>query len=134
MTTDRRLTFVASSVSHLRRSVWFHRDVLAVPLGEADHDAEKRAPGQDGTLPGPRRQHREHHRSARFVGQLVSRLRGRVVSGRGDFSYWMNELSAHYERKTGVSLYPGTLDLKLDEGGSCHAAESPPHWAACRET
>ncbi len=44
----------------------------------------------------------------------MNRLRGTVVSGRGDFSYWMEKLADHYERKTGVSLYPGTLNLALD--------------------
>lgn len=41
-------------------------------------------------------------------------LQGSVVSGRGDFSYWMEKLSALYEQKTGVVLYPGTLNLELD--------------------
>jgi riboflavin kinase len=40
-------------------------------------------------------------------------LRGRVVSGIGDFSYWMNRLADHYERKTGLRLFPGTLNLQL---------------------
>jgi CTP-dependent riboflavin kinase len=42
------------------------------------------------------------------------RLRGRVVSGRGDFSYWIEKLSSHYQQKTGMRLYPGTLNLQLD--------------------
>jgi riboflavin kinase, archaea type len=42
-------------------------------------------------------------------------LRGKVVSGLGDFSYWMEKLSSHYERKTGMRLFPGTLNLALPE-------------------
>ena len=45
-------------------------------------------------------------------GMMV--LRGRVVSGLGSFSYWIGQLQDHYERKTGMRLYPGTLNLQLD--------------------
>ena len=41
-------------------------------------------------------------------------LRGQVVSGVGSFAYWIKQLQDHYERKTGMVLYPGTLKLKLD--------------------
>jgi len=41
-------------------------------------------------------------------------LRGRVVSGVGSFAYWIGQLQDHYQRKTGVILYPGTLNLRLD--------------------
>jgi riboflavin kinase, archaea type len=41
-------------------------------------------------------------------------LRGQVVSGVGSFAYWIKQLQGHYERKTGMILYPGTLNLKLD--------------------
>ena len=42
-------------------------------------------------------------------------LRGRVVSGMGNFGYWIDRLAHHYERKTGMKLYPGTLNVALDE-------------------
>ena len=42
-------------------------------------------------------------------------LRGRVVSGMGNFSVWIEKLRDHYLRKTGMLLFPGTLNLQLDE-------------------
>jgi riboflavin kinase len=40
-------------------------------------------------------------------------LRGRLVSGRGDFGVWIGRLGDLYENKTGMRLYPGTLNLEL---------------------
>jgi riboflavin kinase len=40
-------------------------------------------------------------------------LRGRVVSGRGDFGQWIERLGSFYEQKTGMRLYPGTLNVEL---------------------
>jgi riboflavin kinase len=42
-------------------------------------------------------------------------LRGKVESGIGDFGRWIEKLEAHYERKTGMKLYPGTLNIRLTE-------------------
>ena len=42
-------------------------------------------------------------------------LTGRVVTGVGNFSYWIERLQEHYRRKTGASLFPGTLNVQLDE-------------------
>lgn len=42
-------------------------------------------------------------------------LRGRVESGIGDFSGWIAKLNAHYERKTGMKFFPGTLNVRLAE-------------------
>ena len=42
-------------------------------------------------------------------------LRGNVVSGVGNFSYWIDKLRDHYLRKTGMSLFPGTLNVSLAE-------------------
>ena len=42
-------------------------------------------------------------------------LRGKVESGIGDFGGWIEKLGAHYERKTGMKLYPGTLNIRLEE-------------------
>ncbi|HYL35374.1 MAG TPA: DUF120 domain-containing protein [Bryobacteraceae bacterium] len=43
----------------------------------------------------------------------MERLRGRVVSGQGDFGTWIERLSKLYEQKTGMLLYPGTLNVEL---------------------
>ncbi len=42
-------------------------------------------------------------------------LSGKVVSGMGNFSYWIEKLHDHYLRKTGMNLFPGTLNIQLDE-------------------
>jgi len=42
-------------------------------------------------------------------------LRGKVESGIGDFGRWIEKLDAHYERKTGMKLYPGTLNVRLTD-------------------
>jgi riboflavin kinase len=43
------------------------------------------------------------------------RLYGRVRSGMGDFSYWLAKLQPHYRAKTGMDLFPGTLNVELPE-------------------
>ena len=43
----------------------------------------------------------------------MSRVRGKVVSGRADFGIWIERLSSFYEQKTGMRLYPGTLNVEL---------------------
>jgi riboflavin kinase, archaea type len=42
-------------------------------------------------------------------------LVGKVISGMGNFSFWIDKLQEHYLRKTGMHLYPGTLNLQLEE-------------------
>jgi len=44
----------------------------------------------------------------------VTILRGRVRTGRGDFGKWIGRLQSHYREKTGLSLYPGTLNVELE--------------------
>ena len=36
-----------------------------------------------------------------------------MVSGRSDFGFWIERLSSFYEQKTGLRLYPGTLNIEL---------------------
>ena len=42
-------------------------------------------------------------------------LKGRVVTGVGNFSYWIEKLQEHYREKTNMRLFPGTLNIELDE-------------------
>jgi len=42
-------------------------------------------------------------------------LKGVVLSGMGNFSYWIEKLESFYSQKTGMRLYPGTLNLRLPE-------------------
>ena len=42
------------------------------------------------------------------------KLFGKVASGMGNFAYWIEKLAEHYERKTGVKLFPGTLNVRLE--------------------
>ena len=41
------------------------------------------------------------------------KLLGTVGSGKGDFAQWIAKLGDHYERKTGLRLFPGTLNVHL---------------------
>lgn len=43
------------------------------------------------------------------------KLAGNVCSGKGDFAQWIAKLGDHYERKTGMRLFPGTLNVLLQE-------------------
>ena len=43
----------------------------------------------------------------------MSCVRGKVVSGRSDFGFWIERLQSFYEMKTGMRLYPGTLNIEL---------------------
>lgn len=42
-------------------------------------------------------------------------LTGRVASGTGDLARWMTVHAAAYATATGMALYPGSLNLVLDE-------------------
>jgi CTP-dependent riboflavin kinase len=43
-------------------------------------------------------------------------LRGEIRTGKGDFSYWLGKLEPFYSRKTGMRLFPGTLNIHLTSG------------------
>lgn len=43
------------------------------------------------------------------------KLVGKVGSGKGDFAQWIAKLGDHYARKTGMRLFPGTLNVHLDQ-------------------
>ena len=42
-------------------------------------------------------------------------LRGVVRSGLGDFGFWIAKLQEYYWAKTGMKMFPGTLNLELPE-------------------
>jgi riboflavin kinase len=42
------------------------------------------------------------------------KLSGRVETGMGDCARWIEQLGEHYFGKTGMVLYPGTLNVRLD--------------------
>jgi riboflavin kinase, archaea type len=42
-------------------------------------------------------------------------LQGVVESGIGNFGTWIALLQDHYERKTGMLLFPGTLNIRLKQ-------------------
>ena len=42
-------------------------------------------------------------------------LRGRVTSGRGDLARWMTEYADLYQEVTGIRLFPGSLNVAMDE-------------------
>ena len=42
-------------------------------------------------------------------------LKGKVVSGLGEAKIWVNKIKKIFEAKTGMKLYEGTLNVKLDE-------------------
>lgn len=46
---------------------------------------------------------------------VVPALRGTVISGRGDLAQWMENYRDLYERVTGVALFPGSLNVLLDQ-------------------
>ena len=54
-------------------------------------------------------------RAVRFSALSASNIRfiRRVVSGVSSFGFWIERLSTFYEQKTGMRLYPGTLNIEL---------------------
>lgn len=42
-------------------------------------------------------------------------LKGKVKSGLGEAGYWMKKAESAFERKTGVKLFHGTLNIELKE-------------------
>jgi riboflavin kinase len=43
-------------------------------------------------------------------------LSGEIRTGKGNFSYWLDKLTLYYTRKTGLRLFPGTLNVHLSTG------------------
>jgi riboflavin kinase len=51
-------------------------------------------------------------------------LRGEIRTGVGNFSFWLHKLEPYYTRKTGMRLFPGTLNVHLT-GGSYTTPTNP---------
>ena len=58
------------------------------------------------------------------MGEL---LRGRVQAGKGDASRWLGLFNAAYSRKLRMSVYPGSLNLALDQDFDWFATRYEPH-------
>jgi len=43
-------------------------------------------------------------------------LSGEIRTGKANFSYWLDKLALYYTRKTGLRLFPGTLNVHLSTG------------------
>lgn len=54
-------------------------------------------------------------------------LVGRVQSGEGDASRWLERFNAAYSRKLGMPVFPGSLNLALPQPFDWHASELEPH-------
>lgn len=53
-------------------------------------------------------------------------LRGRVQSGKGDAARWLSKFNEAYARKTGMAVFPGSLNVALDQAFDWSAAELQP--------
>jgi hypothetical protein len=42
-------------------------------------------------------------------------LKGKIISEVGQFSQWMEKLEKYYSFKTGVKLFPATLQIQVEE-------------------
>ena len=53
-------------------------------------------------------------------------LRGRVQSGKGDAARWLSKFNEAYAHKTGMAVFPGSLNVALDRAFDWSAAELQP--------
>jgi CTP-dependent riboflavin kinase len=54
-------------------------------------------------------------------------LTGSIQSGKNDASYWLQRFHAPYRRKTGMSIFPGSLNLELEGSFDWYAKQYQPH-------
>ncbi|KAA0546864.1 hypothetical protein FZW96_12770 [Bacillus sp. BGMRC 2118] len=47
-------------------------------------------------------------------------LKGKIISGIGEFAQWMESLESYYSYKTGIKLFPKTIQVYLEEPLTCH--------------
>lgn len=43
-------------------------------------------------------------------------LKGKVIDGLGNASFWVKKIEDIFLKKFGISLFPGTLNIELEEG------------------
>jgi riboflavin kinase, archaea type len=48
-----------------------------------------------------------------LILRIMNAIRGKVVTGLGNFGFWIERLNHLFEQETGMCLYPGTLNLAL---------------------
>jgi riboflavin kinase, archaea type len=58
------------------------------------------------------------------VDKIPVILRGEIRTGKGDFSFWIDELLPCYTRNTGMRLFPRTLNVHLTSGSYCTPANA----------
>jgi CTP-dependent riboflavin kinase len=54
-------------------------------------------------------------------------LTGRIHSGKNDASYWLQRFHAPYCQKTGMDIFPGSLNLELEASFDWYAKRYRPH-------
>jgi hypothetical protein len=54
-------------------------------------------------------------------------LTGRIQPGKNDACYWLQRFHAPYRRKTGMSIFPGSLNLELEGSFDWYAKQYQPH-------
>lgn len=47
-------------------------------------------------------------------------LKGKIISGIGEFAQWMENLESYYSYKTGIKLFPKTIQVYIEEPLVCH--------------
>ena len=55
------------------------------------------------------------------------RLTGRIQSGKKDASYWLQRFHAPYCQKTGMLIFPGSLNLELERNFDWYAKQYQSH-------
>ncbi len=72
---------------------------------------------------------RTNVRSVNRIGRKTQefiKISGRVTTGQGNASYWLERFRPAYVAKTGMPIYPGSLNLRTDEEFSLRAPRLAP--------
>ena len=62
-----------------------------------------------------------------FAWSMKITLTGRIQSGRNDASYWLQRFHAPYCQKTGMNIFPGSLNLELESSFDWYAKQYQSH-------